>query len=92
MKRLSDAGVTLACFMALEEKSCVQKEGWRLNPQPSIKLNFLSPCLLRGTDPKHLGSAGWTYTLGRRLAVLHRYGFGIFHYLLGTTFYAICFH
>ena len=38
---------------------------------------------------EHLCSARGTYTLSRRLTVLHGDAFGIFHFLLGTAFHTI---
>ena len=43
-------------------------------------------------DPEHLRTAGWADTLGCRLSILHGYGFGVFHFPLGTVLHAICFH
>ena len=39
--------------------------------------------------PKHLRGADWAYTLRGRAAVLHRYGLGVAHLLLGPALHTI---
>jgi hypothetical protein len=48
--------------------------------------------LIATTDTEHDRPARWTYTLGCRLSIFHGDSFSTFHFFLGATFYAICFH
>ena len=41
---------------------------------------------------EHLGAASRAHSLGRRLAILHGNGLGIFHFLLGAAFHTIRLH
>ena len=41
-------------------------------------------------DSKHIGAAYGTYTLSRRLTVLHSYGLGVLHFPFGATFHTVC--
>ena len=43
-------------------------------------------------DAEHLGAAFGADTLGRRFAILHLNGLGVFHFPLGPAFHAISFH
>ena len=43
-------------------------------------------------DSEHLGSAHRAHALGRGLAILHSYGFGVFHFPLGFAFDAVSLH
>jgi hypothetical protein len=43
-------------------------------------------------DAEHLRAAFGADTLGRRFAILHLNGLGIFHFPLGPAFHAISFH
>ena len=41
---------------------------------------------------EHLGAAGWAYALSCRLAILHGYALGVFHFSFGSAFHTIGFH
>ena len=41
---------------------------------------------------EHLSTTRRAYTLGRRLAILHSYGPGILHFLLGAALHTVCLH
>ena len=43
-------------------------------------------------DSEHFRATGRAYTLGCWLAVFHGDAFGVFHFLLGTAFHAVCLH
>ena len=43
-------------------------------------------------DSEHFRATGRAYALGCWLAVFHGDAFGIFHFLFGTAFHAVCLH
>jgi len=71
-----------------------QQEGWAStfgmpSLQPVLVPSWRDLCL---TDSEHLGSAYRAHALSRRLAILHGYGFGVLHFLLGAAFDAVRLH
>ncbi len=61
------------------------------NQHPAL-CPFLRPISLCLPYPEHLGVTYRAYALGRRLAIFHRYGLGVFHFSLGLTFYTVSLH
>ena len=43
-------------------------------------------------NAEHLGAAAWANALGGWFTILHGNGLGVFHFFLGATLHAICFH
>ena len=43
-------------------------------------------------NSEHLCATCGTCSLSSRLPVLHGYGLGVLHFLLGTAFYTVCLH
>ena len=71
------------------------KKGW-VNPIeiPSLlntTLGIYNICLTLPYS-EHLGATCGAYTLSRRLAILHSYGFSIFHFSLGPALYTVGLH
>src|SRR3972149_4362534 len=60
-----------------------------MGTQPS-DVGLVAPLGL--ADSEHLGAAARADTLGRRLSVLHGYGFGVLHFLLGFALDAVGLH
>ena len=54
--------------------------------------SFLRLVSLRLTDSEHLSATYRAHALGRRLAVLHCYGLGVFNLSLGTAFDTVSLH
>ena len=60
---------------------------------PSLLSVFiLTISALTLSDTEHLGTTRRACSLSRRLTVLHRYGFRIFHVPFGTAFYTVRLH
>jgi hypothetical protein len=43
-------------------------------------------------NSEHFSAADWADALGGWFAILHGNGSGVFHFSLGATLHAICFH
>jgi hypothetical protein len=53
---------------------------------------FFKGLVLALSYSKHLGATRGAYALGCWLAVSHGDAFGIFHFLFGAAFHAVCLH
>lgn len=69
----------------------MEKRRDQLTPPALKNLCFAKP-LGSLTYLEHRGATGRATSLGRRLAVLHRDGLRVLHFLLGLALNAISFH
>ena len=66
--------------LSVMQRNCIQ----------SYTINQLEQ--LAFSDPEHFSPTDGTSPLRSRLAILHGYALGVFHFSLGTTLHAICLH
>ena len=69
-----------------------QQKGWTLIHKYLALPGNLIATILALPDSKHLGTTHGTHALSCWLPILHSYGFGVLHFLFGTTLHTVCLH